>query len=69
MGEGRRMAPHALFELSLIVMGSISLLPWLVQSVAGTIVYDDEQIQHGEQTMTWLAYIANADFWNRTLQN
>jgi hypothetical protein len=53
----------------LIVMGTIFLLSWWVQSLAGVIVYNGEQLQHGEQTVTWLAYLANADFWNRTLQN
>ena len=53
----------------LIVMGVIFLLSWLTQSLAGLLVYNDEQVQHGEETITWLSYIASADFWNRTLQN
>lgn len=53
----------------LIVMGTIFLLSWLVQSIAGVVVYNDEQLQHGETAISWLSYVASADFWNRTLQN
>nr|WP_253375918.1 DUF6766 family protein [Okibacterium sp. HSC-33S16] len=53
----------------LIVMGAIFLLSWWAQSVAGVVVYNDEQLQHGEPELTWFSYVASADFWNRTLQN
>jgi hypothetical protein len=53
----------------LLVMGVIFLLSWWVQSLAGVVVYNDEQSQHGEATVSWLSYVASADFWNRTLQN
>ncbi|HET8867519.1 MAG TPA: DUF6766 family protein [Agrococcus sp.] len=61
---------HTLFSNSLLlVMGVIFLLSWLAQSLSGVVVYNDEQLQHGQATITWLEYIASADFWNRTLQN
>jgi hypothetical protein len=53
----------------LIVMGTIFLFSWWAQSVAGVVVYNEEQSQHGEPELTWFAYVASADFWNRTLQN
>lgn len=53
----------------LLVMGTIFLLSWLAQSLSGVIVYNQDQLQHGQETLTWLEYIASAEFWNRTLQN
>jgi hypothetical protein len=32
-------------------------------------MFDDEQTAHGQAAISWLAYVGNADFWNRTLQN
>ncbi|WP_404799685.1 DUF6766 family protein [Agrococcus baldri] len=61
---------HVLFSNSLLLtMGVIFVLSWLAQSLAGVTVYNDEQLQHGEQTIGWLEYVASAEFWNRTLQN
>ncbi|MCH1881882.1 DUF6766 family protein [Agrococcus sp. ARC_14] len=61
---------HTIFSNSLLLtMGAVFLLSWLAQSIAGTTVYNDEQLQHGQRAVTWLEYIASADFWNRTLQN
>lgn len=60
----------ALFSRSLgLVMGTIFVLSWLAQSVAGWAAYNSEQLGNREDPITWLAYIAGADFWNRTLQN
>jgi hypothetical protein len=53
----------------LLVMGAIFLFSWWAQSVAGTVVYNQEQVEHGQATVDWLGYVASADFWNRTLQN
>lgn len=53
----------------LIVMGAIFLLSWLGQSVAGVVVADEEQSEHGLPPMTWIEYVGSPDFWNRTLQN
>jgi membrane protein implicated in regulation of membrane protease activity len=53
----------------LLVMGSVFLASWFIQSLAGTVVYNDDQRQHGEATVDWLGYVATPDFWNRTLQN
>lgn len=53
----------------LLVMGSIFLLSWFAQSLGGLVVANEENVQHGTATMTWLDYVASPDFWNRTLQN
>ncbi len=53
----------------LLVMGAIFVLSWLAQSLAGLVVYNQEQTEHGQPTVDWPAYLASPDFWNRTLQN
>jgi hypothetical protein len=53
----------------LIVMGAIFLLSWLAQSIAGVVVFNEEQVEHGQAVITWGEYLVSADFWNRTLQN
>ncbi|CAN7419736.1 DUF6766 family protein [Microbacterium oxydans] len=53
----------------LILMGSIFLLSWFAQSLAGQIVANEENAQHGMPPVSWAGYVASSDFWNRTLQN
>jgi hypothetical protein len=53
----------------LLVMGAIFVLSWLAQSLAGMVVYNQEQAEHGQELVDWLGYVASPDFWNRTLQN
>lgn len=53
----------------LLVMGAVFLLSWLAQSLAGTVVMNEENAQHGQPAITWAEYIVTPDFWNRTLQN
>ncbi|OAN40495.1 DUF6766 family protein [Microbacterium sp. H83] len=53
----------------LTVMGVIFLLSWLAQSLAGTVVMNEENAMHGAAAITWLDYILSSDFWDRTLQN
>jgi hypothetical protein len=52
-----------------LVMGGLFLLSWLAQSIAGVAAYNSDQLANHEDPVTWLAYLGNADFWNRTLQN
>jgi hypothetical protein len=42
---------------------------WLCQSVADWRAYNHEQLDHKEATISWGEYWANADFWDRSLQN
>ncbi len=61
---------HTLFSNSLlVVMGAIFLLAWTAQAVAGLVVFNAEQLEHGQSLITLGEYIVSADFWNRTLQN
>lgn len=53
----------------LLVMGTVFVLSWLAQAIAGTTVFNEEQALHGQPTVSFLEYLASADFWNRTLQN
>lgn len=52
-----------------IVMGVIFLGSWLVQSVAGWAAFNEERLQQLQDPISWGAYLTNADFWSRTLQN
>jgi hypothetical protein len=65
--EGWRQVVYA--NSLLLVMGIIFTVSWFIQSVAGTVVYNDEQSQHGQDTVDWVGYLSTPDFWNRTLQN
>jgi hypothetical protein len=61
---------QTLFSNSLlIVMGSVFALSWFAQSLAGTVVMNSENVEHGQPTISWLEYLTTPDFWNRTLQN
>ena len=53
----------------LLTMGTIFLLSWLAQALAGTVVYNAEQAEHGQAPLSLGEYVLSADFWNRTLQN
>jgi hypothetical protein len=53
----------------LFAMAFIFLSSWLAQSFTGWTVYNQDQVDHHEQTISWLSYVGNADFWEATLQN
>ncbi len=53
-----------LFAMAFIFLGS-----WLAQSFTGWTVYNQDQVDHHEQAISWLSYVGNADFWEATLQN
>ena len=60
----------ALYSRSLgIVMGTIFVLSWLVQSVSGWAAYNETRLQQLRDPITWVAYLGHSDFWSRTLQN
>jgi len=65
-----RGLPLAIYSNSLLlVMGAIFLLSWFVQSLAGTVVMNSENAEHGMPPITWGEYLMEPDFWNRTFQN
>jgi hypothetical protein len=53
----------------LLVMGAIWLASWLGQSITGRVAFNAERFDHRQDAVSWLAYLATPDFWNRTLQN
>jgi hypothetical protein len=60
----------AAFSHSLaLVMGTVWLLSWLAQSVAGWSTYDEQQLGELQAPVSYLGYLATPDFWNCTLQN
>jgi hypothetical protein len=60
----------AVYSNSLILaMGTLFLASWLVQSIAGWAAFNQERLQRLQDPITWAAYLLNADFWARTLQN
>lgn len=59
-----------LFSWSLaLVMAGIFAASWLAQSVAGRVAFNEERLGRLQDPLTWPQYVANADFWSRTLQN
>lgn len=52
-----------------LVMGSIFLLSWLAQSIAGVAAYNEQQLRQLQAPVSWSQYLSSADFWSRTLQN
>ncbi|MBO0810903.1 MAG: hypothetical protein J2P23_02525 [Microlunatus sp.] len=60
----------AIYSRSLImVMGTIFLLSWLAQSIAGRAAYNAQQLSQYEDPVSWSGYVMSSDFWSRTLQN
>jgi len=52
-----------------LVMGSIFLLSWAAQFIAGRVAFNETRIAQLQDPLSWTGYLANADFWSRTLQN
>jgi hypothetical protein len=52
-----------------ILMGSLFLLTWAASSIAGWAAYNSDQLADREDPVSWLGYLAEADFWNRSFQN
>ena len=60
----------ALYSTSLgLVMGTIFLVSWTAQSVAGWAAFNETRLQQLQDPITWRSYLVNPDFWSRTLQN
>ena len=50
-------------------MGTIFLVSWLAQSIAGCAAYNEARLRQLQAPISWTSYVTNADFWARTLQN
>ncbi|MCA2216507.1 DUF6766 family protein [Jidongwangia harbinensis] len=61
---------RTLFSNSLgLVMGLIFVASWYAQSVAGVAAFNEGQLGDLQDPVSWSQYLAEPDFWNRTLQN
>ncbi|TYB66103.1 hypothetical protein FXF51_18085 [Nonomuraea sp. PA05] len=59
-----------LFSNSLgLVMGTIFVLSWLAQSVAGQAAYNADRLGDLRDPVSWGAYVTSPEFWDRSLQN
>jgi hypothetical protein len=59
-----------LYENSLLItMSAIFLATWFAQSLNYWRVFNDEQRQHSEATVSWGRYVLDPNFWETTLQN
>jgi len=52
-----------------LVMGLIFVGSWLAQSIAGVAAYNERQLSQLQDPIGWPKYLAEPEFWNRTLQN
>jgi hypothetical protein len=50
-------------------MGALFLLTWAASSVAGWASFNSEQLAQRQDPVSWLGYLGEADFWNRSFQN
>ena len=64
-GWRRRLYENSL----LVVMTAIFVAAWAGQSVTAWSESNEEQRAHGEPAASWLSYLGDADFWEKTLQN
>ncbi len=53
----------------MLVMTAIFFLSWFGQSVNGWRAFNNSQDEHKSAHITYGEYLANADFWDRSLQN
>ena len=61
---------RTIFENSLVlVMGSTWAGTWFAQSITGVTDFNAQRLSDHLPPISWLDYIRNADFWERTLQN
>ena len=60
----------AVFSRSLgLLMGGLFLLTWAASSIAGWAAFNSEQLGQRQDPVSWLGYLGEADFWNRSFQN
>jgi hypothetical protein len=53
----------------LLVMGSIFLASWVAQSLNNWRMFNQQQREHDEPTVSWDRYLLDPNFWEKTLQN
>jgi Domain of unknown function (DUF6766) len=59
-----------LYENSLLItMTSIFFATWAAQSLNNWRMFNDEQREHADLTVSWSRYLLEPDFWEKTVQN
>ncbi|MBJ7453249.1 MAG: hypothetical protein JHC71_14380 [Blastococcus sp.] len=59
-----------LFSRSLgLVMGGLFLLTWAASAVTGWVAHNSDQLGQRQDPVTFVGYLGEADFWNRSFQN
>ena len=69
LGEGDDLRTRIYENSLLIVMTLIFCATWVGQSLNNWRVFNDEQREHSEATVSWGRYLLDPDFWEKTLQN
>jgi hypothetical protein len=60
----------AVFSRSLgLVMGAFFLLTWSASAVSGWAAFNGDQLAQRQDPVSFLGYLGEADFWNRSFQN
>jgi hypothetical protein len=60
----------SVFSRSLgLVMGTFFLLTWTASAVSGWAAFNGDQLAQRQDPVTFLGYLGEADFWNRSFQN
>jgi hypothetical protein len=52
-----------------LLMATIFFLCWFGQSLDGWRSFNNDQEEHKQPKVSWSAYLREADFWDRSLQN
>jgi hypothetical protein len=55
-------------SLGLLMLG-LFLLTWAASALAGWASFNSEQLSERQDPVTWVGYLGEADFWNRSFQN
>ena len=60
----------AVFSRSLgLLMGVLFLLTWAASAIAGWAAFNSQQLGQRQDPVTFVGYLGQADFWNRSFQN
>ena len=60
----------AAFSRSLgLLMGGLFLLTWAASAVTGWVAHNSDQLGQRQDPVSFLGYLGEADFWNRSFQN
>ena len=52
-----------------LVMLTIWIGSWFAQSITGLTQFNADRFDHHQDAISWTSYLANAHFWQDTLQN